>query len=67
MTCYSLQQIFLGHYPSERFTETKVQHLIQKFDATLQTVSEGIQERNKTLDVPYPYFLKDRVPNSITI
>ncbi|CAI9606575.1 unnamed protein product, partial [Staurois parvus] len=45
----------LGYYPDERFTEKTPQQFIKKFQDQLSEISKCIQERNKTMCLPYPY------------
>ncbi|CAI9606574.1 unnamed protein product, partial [Staurois parvus] len=45
----------LGYYPDERFTEKTPQEFIRKFQYQLSEISKCIQERNKTMHLPYIY------------
>lgn len=60
-------QIYLGHYPAKRFTETAPNREIIRFQKELEAIAGDIEVRNTKLDVPYTYMLPGRIPNSITI
>ena len=62
-----LLQVMLGHYPFRRFLEQDVVTHIEELQTSLNQLSMEIDERNKTLEVPYVYFKREKVPNSITI
>jgi len=57
----------LGNYPCRRFLEPEVLTYIEELQTSLGQLSAEIDERNKTLDVPYVYLKREKVPNSITI
>lgn len=40
---------------------------IDKFQRKVSEITVAIKERNKNLQVPYPYLLPERTPNSIAI
>ena len=65
LLCYV--QIFLGNYPSKRFTEEGAQKHIAAFEENLRTIEDDIKKRNEKLDVPYIYMMPTKIPNSITI
>ena len=60
-------QKFLGDFSEGLFTDDEAIKVIMRFQENLHDISVAIQERNKTLDTPYPYLLPKRVPNSIAI
>ena len=60
-------QIFLGNYPSKRFTEEGAQGHIAAFEKKLTGIEDKIKARNEGLDVPYIYMMPTKIPNSITI
>ena len=60
-------QHFLGNFPYEIFTEEKARNMIKRFQNALQGIEGDIEQRNKSLDVPYVYLVPKLVPNSITI
>lgn len=60
-------QHFLGNFPYEIFTEEKARNMIKRFQKALQGIEGDIEQRNKSLDVPYVYLVPKLVPNSITI
>ncbi|XP_018422977.1 PREDICTED: hydroperoxide isomerase ALOXE3-like [Nanorana parkeri] len=57
----------LGHYPDVRFTEETPQQFIKEFQDKLAEISKFIQERNKTMHLPYPYLDPSVIENSISI
>jgi len=46
---------------------SEVEDAISRFQSSLQRVSEEIQQRNASMEFPYPYLLPERMPNSIAI
>lgn len=67
MTNLLLFKVWLGNYPYMRFAEEEVQFYIEEFEAQLKDISRHIEERNKSLDMPYTYMDPKKIPNSITI
>ncbi|XP_046861563.1 allene oxide synthase-lipoxygenase protein-like isoform X2 [Xenia sp. Carnegie-2017] len=57
----------LGDYRGTHWTEQDVRSAISRFQDSLKRISEKIEKRNKTLEVPYTYLLPECVPNGITI
>ncbi|KAM5180871.1 hydroperoxide isomerase ALOXE3-like [Mantella aurantiaca] len=57
----------LGQYPDERFTEKSPQQFIEKFQNKLSEISKGINERNQTMSLPYPYLDPSTIENSVSI
>ncbi|CAI9558594.1 unnamed protein product [Staurois parvus] len=57
----------LGYYPDERFTEKTPQEFIKKFQYQLSEISKCIQERNKTMHLPYIYLDPSEIENSVSI
>nr|XP_034990403.1 arachidonate 15-lipoxygenase B-like isoform X1 [Zootoca vivipara] len=57
----------LGHYPDEHFTEDEPKRLIVDFQNDLAKISEEINERNKSLPLPYNYLDPPQIENSISI
>ncbi|XP_074649222.1 polyunsaturated fatty acid 5-lipoxygenase-like [Tubulanus polymorphus] len=64
---YSSEEIFLGEYPNDYFTDLEPRDLMKKFSKAVKQISATIHERNKTREVPYVYLLPERVPSSIAI
>ncbi|KAM5180869.1 hydroperoxide isomerase ALOXE3-like [Mantella aurantiaca] len=56
-----------GQYPDERFTEKSPQQFIKKFQNKLSEISKGINKRNKTMSLPYPYLDPNEIENSVSI
>ena len=64
---YTHFQIFLGTLPAELFVEREAKDAAEKLREILAKIAIDIEGRNSKLDVPYPYLLPARIPNSITI
>lgn len=59
--------MFLGTYPAEHFVEEKAKAAAVKLRESFDKITAEIEERNKHIEIPYPYMLPKRIPNSITI
>ncbi|XP_077381031.1 arachidonate 12-lipoxygenase, 12R-type-like [Festucalex cinctus] len=57
----------LGHYPEDHFTEEIPRQLQKDFKAELDKVSITINNRNKSLEIPYTYLDPNNVENSVAI
>uniref|UniRef100_A0A8C8VQ81 Arachidonate lipoxygenase 3 n=1 Tax=Pelusios castaneus TaxID=367368 RepID=A0A8C8VQ81_9SAUR len=57
----------LGTYPDEHFTEEEPKRLIKAFQERLAQISQEIQERNKSLPIPYCYLDPHQIENSTSI
>ncbi|XP_030402125.1 arachidonate 12-lipoxygenase, 12R-type [Gopherus evgoodei] len=57
----------LGTYPDEHFTEEEPKRLIKAFQGRLAQISQEIQERNKSLPIPYRYLDPLQIENSTSI
>ncbi|XP_006116243.2 hydroperoxide isomerase ALOXE3 [Pelodiscus sinensis] len=57
----------LGTYPDEHFTEEEPKQLITAFQEHLAQISQEIQERNKSLPIPYRYLDPQEIENSTSI
>ncbi|XP_034613196.1 hydroperoxide isomerase ALOXE3-like [Trachemys scripta elegans] len=57
----------LGTYPDEHFTEEEPKRLITAFQGRLAQISQVIQERNKSLPIPYRYLDPHQIENSTSI
>ncbi|CAH3165667.1 unnamed protein product [Porites evermanni] len=71
-TVYDLTRIypderFIGDYREELFTDAAAKTAISGFQRKLKQISAEIKERNAKLEIPYPYLLPERIPNSIAI
>ncbi|EPQ01640.1 Arachidonate 5-lipoxygenase [Myotis brandtii] len=60
-------ELFLGMYPEEHFTEKPVKEAMTRFRKNLDTIVSVIAERNKNKKLPYYYLSPDRIPNSVAI
>ena len=57
----------MGTYPAEQFIEKESKDAAEKLKESLDKITAEIEERNKGLEVPYPYLLPKRIPNSVAI
>ncbi|XP_027713055.1 hydroperoxide isomerase ALOXE3 isoform X2 [Vombatus ursinus] len=57
----------LGTYPDEHFTEEAPRQSIAAFQNRLAQISQDIQNRNKTLALPYTYLDPPLIENSVSI
>ncbi|XP_060112829.1 hydroperoxide isomerase ALOXE3-like [Heteronotia binoei] len=78
VTCIALSSLWLlsneagdrrplGCYPDEHFTEEEPKRFIAAFQGRLAEISKEINERNKSLPLPYNYMNPPEVENSISI
>lgn len=56
----------LGEFPMQLFTEEEPKKVLQEFGEDINTISEKIKERNKSLKYPYEYILPENVPVGVT-
>ncbi|KAL3883124.1 hypothetical protein ACJMK2_029417 [Sinanodonta woodiana] len=64
---FSGQEVYLGDYQDPYFTEPSVREVQAEFRENLKKISEEIQIRNTSLEIPYTYLLPERVPNSTAV
>ncbi|XP_065426439.1 hydroperoxide isomerase ALOXE3-like [Chrysemys picta bellii] len=57
----------LGTYSDEHFTEEEPKRQIAAFQGRLAQISQEIQERNKSLPIPYRYLDPHQIENSTSI
>ncbi|KAJ6653111.1 hypothetical protein lerEdw1_010197 [Lerista edwardsae] len=78
ITCIALSSLWLlsneagdrrplGDFPDEHFIEEEPKRLIKAFQNRLAEISEEIDERNKSLPLPYNYINPPQIENSIAI
>ncbi|XP_042331736.1 polyunsaturated fatty acid lipoxygenase ALOX15B-like [Sceloporus undulatus] len=78
ITCIALSSLWLlsndvgdrrplGHFPDKHFSEDEPKRLIGVFQSRLAQISEEIQERNKSLALPYEYISPPMIENSVAI
>ncbi|XP_032815014.2 polyunsaturated fatty acid 5-lipoxygenase [Petromyzon marinus] len=60
-------EIFLGNYPDQHFTEMPILEAIARFKERLQEITSRITERNRGKKLPYYYLSPDRIPNSVAV
>uniref|UniRef100_A0A8C5NG46 Arachidonate 5-lipoxygenase-like n=1 Tax=Gouania willdenowi TaxID=441366 RepID=A0A8C5NG46_GOUWI len=64
---YQENELFLGMYPDEHFTEGRVKAAMEKFRKELAGISESIKIRDEKKRMPYYYLRPDKIPNSVAI
>ncbi|XP_015706542.1 arachidonate 12-lipoxygenase, 12R-type-like [Coturnix japonica] len=57
----------LGHYPDRHFTEPVPLRSMSRFRRRLNRISQKIRNRNRKLQLPYPYLDPSNVENSVAI
>ncbi|KAM3869033.1 polyunsaturated fatty acid lipoxygenase ALOX15B [Diretmus argenteus] len=57
----------LCHYQEEVFRHGAPARLVEEVQAELKAISDDITERNRKLELPYPYLSPGRIENSVTI
>lgn len=57
----------LGAYPTSWFPDMAIHAALERFQQELVTIGQTIDERNRTRLAPYPYFVPERIPQSINI
>lgn len=57
----------LGAYPTFWFRDVALHHALEQFQKELVDIGKVIEERNRTRLGPYPYFIPERIPQSINI
>lgn len=62
-----LDEVPLGHYPDDHFTEEIPLKLVKDFQKELRALSAAIQARNENLEIPYTHMDPARLENSVTI
>uniref|UniRef100_A0AAY4EU42 Arachidonate 5-lipoxygenase n=1 Tax=Denticeps clupeoides TaxID=299321 RepID=A0AAY4EU42_9TELE len=60
-------ELFLGMYPDEHFTEKPVKMAMETFRKKLSELSREIKARNEGKKLPYYYLSPDRIPNSVAV
>uniref|UniRef100_H2VCF5 Uncharacterized protein n=1 Tax=Takifugu rubripes TaxID=31033 RepID=H2VCF5_TAKRU len=63
----SINFIYLGNYPDERFDEATPKQIIKEFQAHLSQLSKEIAERTAERNPPYVYMDPTQMENSIAI
>ncbi len=57
----------LGAYPTSWFHDMAIHAELERFQRELVTIGRTIDARNRTRLAPYPYFVPERIPQSINI
>ncbi|XP_012693864.1 polyunsaturated fatty acid 5-lipoxygenase isoform X1 [Clupea harengus] len=60
-------ELFLGMYPDEHFTEKPVKTAMENFRRKLSEYSRVVKARNEGKKLPYYYLSPDRIPNSVAV
>ncbi|CAL1578725.1 unnamed protein product [Knipowitschia caucasica] len=64
---YQENELYLGMYPDEHFTEKPVKKSMEKFRSRLREISSAIKRRNEGKHLPYYNMSPDRIPNSVAV
>ncbi|KAJ0050749.1 hypothetical protein NL108_005879 [Boleophthalmus pectinirostris] len=67
LSTQSTEFVSLGSYPQELFTEDKSCQLMEDFAKELKALDEDIDNRNKTLPLPYTYMQPKKMENSVSL
>ncbi|KAK2915696.1 hypothetical protein Q8A67_000070 [Cirrhinus molitorella] len=67
LTQFEKNELFLGMYPDNHFTEMPAEMALKTFRNNLAEVTQIIRNRNDELKLPYVYLSPDRIPNSVAI
>ncbi|XP_070586120.1 polyunsaturated fatty acid lipoxygenase ALOX15B-like [Erythrolamprus reginae] len=78
ITCIALSSLWLlsneagdrrplGFYPDRHFVEDEPQRLMETFQSHLVDISEQINQRNRSLALPYEYLNPPYIENSVSI
>lgn len=67
LSTYSADEVYLNATPSWLFGEKKVIDIYEKFRKKLREVEDWIEERNKTLEIPYTVLQPSKIPAGIAI
>uniref|UniRef100_A0A672L1M5 Arachidonate 5-lipoxygenase-like n=1 Tax=Sinocyclocheilus grahami TaxID=75366 RepID=A0A672L1M5_SINGR len=67
LTQFQKNELFLGMYPEDYFTEVDVKDALKTFREKLGEVTKFINIRNEELKLPYVYLSPDKIPNSVAI
>lgn len=59
-------KIFLGNFPFTQF-EQEIRTHMNALQEKLREISREIEERNRSLEVPFTFLLPSKIPNSVTI
>ncbi|XP_029691623.1 arachidonate 5-lipoxygenase-like [Takifugu rubripes] len=64
---YQENELYLGTFPDDHFTEQPVKAAMDKFRKQLADITFSIKKRNEGKDLPYYYMSPDKIPNSVAI
>ncbi|XP_076019755.1 polyunsaturated fatty acid 5-lipoxygenase [Genypterus blacodes] len=64
---YQENELFLGMYPDEHFTEKPVKQAMERFRNQLAEISRIIRQRNEGKNLPYFNMSPDKIPNSVAV
>ncbi|XP_008277992.1 polyunsaturated fatty acid 5-lipoxygenase [Stegastes partitus] len=64
---YQENELYLGMYPDEHFTEKPVKEAMEKFRKQLREISSSIKKRNDGKKLPYYNMSPDKIPNSVAV
>eukprot|EP00066_Takifugu_rubripes_P002283 XP_003964111.1 PREDICTED: arachidonate 5-lipoxygenase-like [Takifugu rubripes] len=64
---YQENELYLGTFPDDHFTEQPVKAAMDKFRKQLADITYSIKKRNERKDLPYYYMSPHKIPNSVAI
>uniref|UniRef100_A0A669DP51 Arachidonate 5-lipoxygenase a n=1 Tax=Oreochromis niloticus TaxID=8128 RepID=A0A669DP51_ORENI len=64
---YQENELYLGMYPDEHFTEKPVKDAMAKFRTELAEITSSIKKRNEGKKLPYYNMSPDKIPNSVAV
>ncbi|CAJ1067411.1 polyunsaturated fatty acid 5-lipoxygenase-like [Xyrichtys novacula] len=64
---YQENELYLGMYPDEHFTEKPVKEAMENFRKQLAEITSSIKKRNEGKRLPYYNMSPDRIPNSVAV
>uniref|UniRef100_A0AAX7VN42 Arachidonate 5-lipoxygenase a n=1 Tax=Astatotilapia calliptera TaxID=8154 RepID=A0AAX7VN42_ASTCA len=64
---YQENELYLGMYPDEHFTEKPVKDAMAKFRKELAEITSSIKKRNEGKKLPYYNMSPDKIPNSVAV
>ncbi|CAJ1067412.1 polyunsaturated fatty acid 5-lipoxygenase-like [Xyrichtys novacula] len=64
---YQKNELYLGMFPEEHFTEAPVKKAMEKFRKQLEEITSSIKKRNEGKRLPYYNMSPDKIPNSVAV
>ncbi|CAJ1067413.1 polyunsaturated fatty acid 5-lipoxygenase [Xyrichtys novacula] len=64
---YQKNELYLGMFPEEHFTEVPVKKAMEKFRKQLEEITSSIKKRNEGKRLQYYNMSPDKIPNSVAV